>query len=413
MLSYVADHRPQLITATRKLVRAASPNPPGDVSLAASAAISLIEEIVPACEIQTYETAPGIISVVAVVKGSRPGKRLVFSGHLDTYPIGNGLWQFPPTEGTVSDDGKRLYGRGAADMKGGIAASIIATAALAQHREHWGGEIVLALAGDEETMGTLGSGYLLDNVSEVQCDAMVCGDAGSPLVVRIGEKGLLWVEVEATGKAAHGAHVHKGTNAIDRLLQALSMLKGLEELPFDSLAEVNNVIDEAKTISEPLGGEGEQESLKRITVNIGTISGGTSPNLVPDEARAAADIRLPMGVTVNELIGHIHRLLHPLEGVSYRVLRKYDPSWTSHSEGIAKHALMASRAVSGSQAVVNMRVGASDARLFRHKGVPSVIVGLTPYNMGGADEYLMVDELGQVGQIHALTAFEFLRDGRP
>jgi acetylornithine deacetylase/succinyl-diaminopimelate desuccinylase-like protein len=112
-------------------------------------------------------------------------------------------------------------------MKGGIACSIAALAALARHRDAWRGEAVLALAGDEESMGPLGTKWLLDHVPEARGDAVIIGDAGSPLVLRFGEKGFLWLEVEARGRAAHGAHVHLGENALDRLSEALDAIRAL------------------------------------------------------------------------------------------------------------------------------------------------------------------------------------------
>ena len=127
-------------------------------------------------------------------------------------------------------------------MKGGIACSILAASLLAEHRHAWSGEIVLTLAGDEENMGSLGTGYLLEHVPEARGDANICGDVGSPMVVRFGEKGLLWIEVEATGVAAHGAHVHKGVNAIDRLRAALDRVKDLEGLPVPAPDAVTRAI---------------------------------------------------------------------------------------------------------------------------------------------------------------------------
>ena len=105
-----------------------------------------------------------------------------------------------PPLGGVLKDGK-LYGRGVCDMKGGIACSLLAATLLAEHRDAWAGEIVLTLAGDEENMGSLGTGYMLEHVPHAAGDANICGDVGSPRVVRFGEKGLMWVEVEATGCA--------------------------------------------------------------------------------------------------------------------------------------------------------------------------------------------------------------------
>ena len=75
---------------------------------------------------------------------------------------------------------------------------------------------------------------MLEHIPHARGDANICGDVGSPKVVRFGEKGLMWVEVEATGSPAHGAHVHRGTNAIDRLRVALDRLKELETIPFQA-----------------------------------------------------------------------------------------------------------------------------------------------------------------------------------
>lgn len=399
-----------LLSLTQDLVRIPSPNPPGDVTAVAKAAAEHIRHLIPESEISMVETAPGITNVVAVLASGRPGKRLVFSGHLDTYPTGDaGRWTADPFSGALSSDGRYVYGRGVSDMKGGIAASIIAVQALSRCKDQWSGEVVLALAGDEETMGTLGTSNLLKSVGSVAgADAMICGDAGSPLIVRAGEKGLLWVDVEASGKPAHGAHVHRGINAIDRLMSALEEIKSLENVDVAAPEEVGRAITEAKSVSEPLGGAGEADVLRNVTVNIGKIDGGTSTNLVAETASASLDIRLPMGTSTATLAGLIKEKLDPVEGITYRIRRAYEPSWTPPTEDIVRHALAVTREMVGKDAVVNMRVGASDARLFRAAGIPSVVIGLTPHNMGGPDEHLEVKELVHVAQIHALTAFRFL-----
>src|SRR5580704_6564743 len=240
----------RLVDITRRLVAAASPNPPGEVSAAAATALEILRHI-DGIAIERFEPAPGIVNLVARVAGARAGRRLIFNGHLDTFPIGDEHgWTVPPLGGTLADG--RLYGRGVADMKGGVAASLVATQILAEHRASWPGEIVLTLAGDEETMGSLGTRWLLDNVPHATGDAMICGDAGSPQIVRFGEKGLMWIEIEAAGSPAHGAHVHKGVNAIDRLRAALDALKRLETVPVDAPPAVLAAIEAAKGVSEPL-----------------------------------------------------------------------------------------------------------------------------------------------------------------
>lgn len=403
----VEAQRAFLIETTQKLVAMASPNPPGDVTAVAEMAGNLLQTI-QGVRIARYETAPGIVNLVAVIAGSGPGRRLVFNGHLDTFPVGEGQWTVPPLGGTLKDG--RIYGRGVSDMKAGLAAMLTAVRILARLREHWHGELAVTLAGDEENMGSLGSRWLLENVPEAGGDAMLCGDVGSPMVVRFGEKGLCWVELEAEGHPAHGAHVHKGHNAIDRLRSALDGLKRLENLPVEAPAAVTSAIAAAKSVSEPLSGTGEAETLQRVTVNIGTIEGGISPNLVPAEARAAADIRLPVGVSLEAVEAALHRELDACEGVSWRIVRAYPPSFTPPDHEIVRRTVAAATKVFGKAPVSNMRVGASDARIYRMFGVPSVVFGCTPFNMGAPDEYILVDELIAVAKVHTLAAFGFLSE---
>ncbi len=167
----------RLLQMAKSLVAAASPNPPGGVTKAAAAAFSLLETI-PTVTIERYETAPGIVNLVARVDSGRPGRRLIFNGHLDTFPVGEDLgWTVPPLGGTVKEG--RIYGRGISDMKGGIAASLLATEILARNPGAWRGEIVVTLAGDEETMGSLGTKWLLDNVPSVLPMARMCTKAST------------------------------------------------------------------------------------------------------------------------------------------------------------------------------------------------------------------------------------------
>ncbi len=396
----------RLIEVTRRLVAVASPNPPSDTFDVAQVAEALLREI-PGIEIERVEPEPRIVSLIGRIRGRAPGRRLIFNGHLDTFPLQENLpWTVPPLGGVLKDG--KLYGRGVCDMKGGIACSLLAALLLAENRDAWDGEIVLTLAGDEENMGSLGSGYLLKHFPHAAGDANICGDVGSPKVVRFGEKGLMWVEVEATGSPAHGAHVHRGTNAIDRLRTALNCLKQLEDVPFQSPPVVTAAIGKAKPISEPLSGTGEADTLSRVTVNIGTIEGGTSPNLVPTHAIARADIRLPVGITTDVLAAKLDEWLAPLEGVSWKAIRRFEPSFTDPGHEIVTRTARVAAEVLGETPAVNMRVGGSDSRWYRMFDVPTVVLGLTPFNMGGADEHVLVDELLAVARIHTLVAYDFL-----
>ena len=402
----VERNLPRLIEMTQALVRVASPNPPSNTRAIAEATQGLLAAI-PGIEVRSVEPEPGIVSLVARLRGKGQGRRLIFNGHLDTFPIGEATgWTVPPLGGDLREG--RLYGRGVSDMKGGLACSILAAALLAEQRQAWDGEVVLTLAGDEENMGSLGTGHLLETIPEARGDANICGDVGSPKVVRFGEKGLLWLDVEAKGTAAHGAHVHKGSNAIDRLRATLDRIKDLEQFPIDMPAAVKDAIAAAAPISEPLSGAGESDTLSRVTVNIGTIAGGVSPNLVPSEARAQCDIRLPVGTTTAAVLAKLNEVLRPLEGVTWRALRRFEPNFTDPNDEIVTRVRDVAAEVLGTPPAVNMRVGGSDSRWYRQHGVPTVVYGLTPFNMGGDDEHILVDELKAVAKVHTLAAFDFL-----
>ena len=406
VLKDVDDARDQLVELTRMLVRMPTESPKSDTT----EAVRLIADELAGqkgVEITTHTAREPIRNLVAKVCATTPGKRLILNGHLDTYPAGDhDAWTDGPFSGSVR--GCRLYGRGSSDMKGGVACLIHAFRALAEMRDMWAGELCLTLAGDEETMGVLGSQFLLDTSEDARGDAMLNADVSSPAVPRIGEKGMIWIDVFARGKPAHGAHVHNGRNAIDALRLAMSALAGLPSLEVRPPDEVARTIECARPVSEPIGGDGEAEVLKSLTVNFGRIAGGHSANLVPDRAEASADIRLPMGVTVDEIESEICRLLDPLPDIRFEIVRRYEPTWTPPRDPVVTATVDACRRVLGSEPSVNMRVGASDARLYRAAGIPSVVCGLTPHNLGGPDEYVEIEELVDVAKIHLLSALGFL-----
>ena len=303
----------------------------------------------------------------------------------------------------------RIYGRGACDMKAGVAALVLVFVTLAEFREAWSGELVLTLVGDEETGGRWGTQYLLANVEEAVGDAMLNADTGSPRVVRIGEKGNVWVELEATGVANHAAHGHLGRNAVDTLVDALGAVRKLEALTPSLPEAVERTIAEAKVVSEAESGEGEAETLRRITVNTGRIEGGTGVNTIPDRARALCDIRIPPGVTVDRVRAELAAAIGPLPDVSWRILGCTEPSWTEPGDDVVRAVRENAAAVSGRDVVVNLRAGFSDARFWRHAGVPSAVYGVGAHHMGGVDEHATVEDLQTVFAVHAFAAFDYLR----
>ena len=400
----------QLVDMTRALVRSDSQTPPSDTREVTKVAASFLENI-PGVEVSFHMAELPVMNMVARLRGGEPGRRLILSGHLDTYPVGDrDHWSVDPMGGDLRDG--RVYGRGSSDMKGGVAVMILIMQLFAQKVRSFSGELILALAGDEESMGELGTQYLIDTIPGLREDAVIVADVSSPSIIRCGEKGMIWLELTATGKPAHGAHVHLGSNAVERLMAAVRAIKSLETIEVELPADVAKAMIDAQPLSEPLGGEGERDVMSCITVNVGQMEGGLSANLVPDLALARLDIRLPMGTRVAQVEEAIAKCLAEMSGISWTVLRRYEPTWTPLSDPIVQVAQSAAAEVLGQPVAVNMRVGASDARLWRRAGVSTIVCGLTPHNLGGPDEYADIRELGPLAAIHALTAWDFLSNPR-
>lgn len=402
----VEESRERLVALCQQLVRIASENPPGDTGPLADAIAALLEGV-PGVAVERLCGRAPAVNVVATLKGGKPGRRLVFNGHLDTFPVGDrARWTVPPLEGLIRDG--RMYGRGVSDMKAGVAASLLGVILLAEVKDALAGEVVLTFVGDEETGGAWGTVFLLDNVARATGDAMINGDAGSPHVMRFGEKGQAWFEINAAGVANHGAHVHLGVNAIERLLAALGRVTRLRALPCPIPADIGAAMAAAKPVSEEVSGAGEAATLASVTVNIGVIDGGTSINIIPDAARALVDVRFPPGLTVAAIEAELADALAGLDGVTHTLLTATDPTWTDPGHEIIRLAAANSRAVLGREAVANMRVGMSDARFYRGRGIPTLGYGAAPHNMGGPDEYVTLDDLFAVFYVHATTAFDYL-----
>jgi succinyl-diaminopimelate desuccinylase len=176
------------------------------------------------------------------------------------------------------------------------------------------------------------------------------------------------------------------------------------QIPEDVLA----VMRAAQPVSEAVSGEGEAHTLSHVTLNIGRIEGGSAVNIIPDAARALCDVRIPPGLTVADIEREVGRLIGGLPGIAHRVLSATEATVTDPNHECVTLAIANAAAVVSGGAVVNMRVGFSDARFYRLHGVPSIVYGPTPHNMGGPDEHVTIEDLFAVFYVHAMTAFDFL-----
>jgi acetylornithine deacetylase/succinyl-diaminopimelate desuccinylase-like protein len=403
LLATAAGDAERIVADADALMRADSSNPPGDCGPVAEVAERLARAV-PGARVFRADHDAANANVVAVLENGA-GPTMLLNGHLDTYGIGDAAaWTVPPFAATVR--GPHLFGRGSADMKGGIAAMLAAFRALAAHRDLWRGRITLVLAADEESMGTRGTAHLLKTVPECRADHCLVADAGSPRIARFGEKGMLWLHLSASGRAAHGAHVHLGDNAAVRMLEAVRRVLGLAGMKVAADPAVLAAIDEAAALSEAESGAGETATLRGVTVNLGTLRGGRLMNLVADQAEAELDIRIPAGASTEAIEAAVRAVLPP--GVSATVRVAWPPTVTPPDAPVVRAVLAAGAAVLGTRPVATMRVGASDARLTRLAGIPTVVYGPAPRNMGAPDEHVAIADLVAVARVHALATARLL-----
>ena len=163
--------------------------------------------------------------------GEGGGKTLLLAGHLDTVPPGGG-WTVDPLGGDLVDG--RIYGRGATDMKGGVAASAVALAALADAGIE--GRVVLAATADEEMGSEYGTAWLARERPELlRADfALVCEPSGSSSLgkfVVVGEKGSVVVSVRVRGRSAHSSVPEMGDNAVVKMSRLLSNIHRVRVRP--------------------------------------------------------------------------------------------------------------------------------------------------------------------------------------
>ncbi|GAA3987204.1 M20 family metallopeptidase [Actinomadura viridis] len=205
---------------------------------------------------------------------------ITFTGHLDTVPARAEEWSFDPMSGEIRDG--RLLGRGASDMKAGVAAQVAAAVRHArEHPEATGPQLVFTFG--EET-GCDGAA-LLDPSRLVPAELLVVAEpTGNSLV--LGHKGALWLRLTARGVSAHGSRPELGRNAIAALAGAALRVHGHAGWP-------------------------ESPTHGRATVNVGTFHSGAQPNLVPDHAEMCLDIRTVPGFGSDEAVAEIARLCGP------------------------------------------------------------------------------------------------------
>jgi len=295
----------------------------------------------------------GVPSLVASLDGTQTPD-VLFHGHIDVVPA-------PEQMFTPRIEDNELYGRGSADMKGGVAAMVHVFTDLA--RLDPPPSVGLMIVGDEERGGLHGARHLLqEGYRPGFCITGEPNNLAGEMDIIIKQKGIIHLEITATGQAAHAATPENGENAIEKLMGAYPAIRAV----FD-----------------------DYDGDWRPTVNFGTVSGGDVINQVPDVATVELDIRFPDQGTRDDILLEL-RNIPSIEVKSTGEGNPVDTDPTDpHVQGLKRHA----RAAIGPQVKFANKPHASDLRHFASEEIPGVAFGPEAYGSHEQFERLLLDSL--------------------
>jgi succinyl-diaminopimelate desuccinylase len=410
ILKEVDSRRDDIVKLVQELIRYKSVNPPGDTSKVAEFIKNYLSER--GLNVELHESEKGKVSVVGTLKGGG-NKRFIWNGHIDVVPIAKPeAWTVDPWEGKIVDS--RIVGRGAADMKGSVGAAMVAACILAEKDLNLGGDLVLGLVPDEETGGLQGTSYLVDN-GVLDGDACIVGEYSPLNTLCVGEKGVLWLKVKASGTPAHASLPFLGDNAIEKLYRFLVELHKVEDadrkLPKEA-KKIMEAIQPALDMLESIGFSKEHlyKLTNRLTMNVGIVNGGEKINIVPASAEADVDIRLLPGMKHDRVMEEINQIQKDsgIEGITVEEMLRAAPSYQKLDVPLVSLMKEEIKMVTGKEPLLFVNPGFTDARFIRAKGIPTVIFGAGSETPHGANEYVPIDNLIEVTKVYALAIMNFL-----
>jgi acetylornithine deacetylase len=367
------------------LVRINSVNPRLDPSAAGEAAIAAyVADALGklGLEVSRHEPEPGRISVVGRLRGSRPGKSLMLNAHADTVDVAG---MDDPFSGDIRDG--RLYGRGAFDMKGGLAAMMAAVKALADAGRPHAGEILLAAVADEEyaSLGTQ------DLVARYHPDAAIVTEP-TALDICLAHKGFAWFDVTSRGRAAHGSRFDLGIDANMMMGRVLADLDALEA-------------DLRARPPHPLVGP--------PSLHAATLSGGSGLSTYAASCRLQIERRTIPGERAERVIEEIASILHRQMArdlafeAEIAVVLVRDPFEVAPDAPIVRALTEASTAVLGRTPAYVGQTPWMDAALLSAAGTETVVMGATGAGAHAKEEWVELASVHQLAQCLAEAALRY------
>jgi len=406
LLSRIEAERDALVDLLSRLVRAGSANPPGDTRAAASVLTGWLE----ARNVSYRLVGPDATmpNLLASFQGARPGPHLVLNGHVDTFPVvAASLWSRDPLGGDVA--GRKVWGTGCSDMKQGTASLVAIYAWLHGLRSEIGGRLTLTAVSDEETFGPNGARFLVEqHANEVLGDCLLNAEPGAPTTVRFAEKSPLWITIDVETVGCHGAYPHKSPSATRIAAALIEELSEIERTNVCLPPAVSRALAEGATEIDRVHQAGAAANMGRVTLNIGTWSGGTLINMLPGRCTIEVDIRLPWGIASREMIAKVEAIVARRPLARMRVVSSQEPAWSDPDHAMVRLIRRNAREVAGLDVRPIASLAGTDARLWRQRGIPAYTYGTTATNVAMPDEHTDIDEWMSVIKTQALSSLDYL-----
>jgi len=376
----------EIISLCQTLVRFKTVNPPGDEHVAAEYIANLLREV--GFQVELVPLAENRSSVLARLKGSGELPALFFNGHLDVVPPGEGVWAHDPFGADVVDG--KLWGRGSADMKGGLAAILTMGKLIAKAQLRLRGDLIITATADEEA-GMTGGQRLATRTDLGDIQAAIIAEPTN-LHIGLAERGVLWLQLETLGKTAHGSTPYLGRNAITMMITLLTEFEQLA-IPFSP---------------HPILGD--------FTRSVNTITGGVKTNVVPDHCTVTIDMRTVPDqdhYTIIRMVEHLIAQLSqhdPLFKASVKKLQEHPSVETSPNEPVVKQFERAIAQATGREATQAIVRFATEAAIYVPVlGVPAIICGPgDPALAHQPNEYVEIEQLVQATRIYTLSVANLL-----
>lgn len=363
---------PEAAHILRRLIDAPSPNPPGNCEAVSQVCVELLHDAVP--NLRVVRAPDGTPSILAAIGSGE--KTLLIHSHYDTQPAGDlSRWSSDPYLASLRDG--KIYGRGAGDDKGSVAAQMATLLSLARGGFAPPYRVLFAFVADEESGGERGTRFLHER-GDLRADAVLVGEQTDNQVA-IGERGIVWLRIAFSGAAAHGAIPDAGISALLPAARFIDLL--------------HRQLDPALRQRRPT------PLLPASSLNIGRCLAGVDVSTVPSSAIVEIDRRIVPGedpaACQQEIDALLEKVLVNFPGVTAKSEAFLSgPAFLTSPDDPVVRSLQGAVAAGGGNAEPTGYRQASDARYFANDGVPIVIFGPSDPEVGHAfDEHVAVREL--------------------